>query len=105
MGKSSLALTFAIAAAARGEHSAIFAFDEGRGTMSARAHARVPLWRTLESGRIDFNRSIQPNCRPANSQTRFGEASSATVRIVIIDSLNGYLNAMPDERFLDPADA
>ena len=37
VGKSSLALTYAIAAAARNEHSAIFAFDEGRGTMSARA--------------------------------------------------------------------
>jgi len=37
VGKSSLALTYAIAAAARGEHAVFFAFDEGRGTVEARA--------------------------------------------------------------------
>src|SRR5689334_5343391 len=37
VGKSSLALTYAIAAAERGEHAAFFAFDEGRGTVEARA--------------------------------------------------------------------
>jgi circadian clock protein KaiC len=35
--QSSLALTYAVAAAQRGEHSVIFAFDEGCGAMSARA--------------------------------------------------------------------
>jgi KaiC/GvpD/RAD55 family RecA-like ATPase len=39
VGKSSLALTYAVAAARRGEHAAIFAFDEGRGTIDARATA------------------------------------------------------------------
>src|SRR5690348_16052180 len=38
VGKSSIAVTYAIAAADRGEHATIFAFDEGRGTIGARAH-------------------------------------------------------------------
>ncbi|WP_164041080.1 ATPase domain-containing protein, partial [Serratia marcescens] len=37
VGKSSLALTFALAAAQRGEHAVYFAFDEGRGTIEALA--------------------------------------------------------------------
>src|SRR5689334_17872831 len=37
VGKSSVALTYAIAAAERGEHAVFFAFDEGRGTVEARS--------------------------------------------------------------------
>src|ERR1700741_4318608 len=49
VGKSSLALTYAIAAAARGERSIIFAFDEGRGTMKSRAKTLgLPLEESLE---------------------------------------------------------
>ena len=44
VGKSSLALTYAIAAAERGEHAVFFAFDEGRGTVEARAErSGLPL--------------------------------------------------------------
>src|SRR6201993_4114331 len=53
VGKSSLALTYAIAAAARNERSVIFAFDEGRGTMKARAKTLgFPLEESLENGLI-----------------------------------------------------
>ncbi|MGY2931901.1 KaiC/GvpD/RAD55 family RecA-like ATPase [Bradyrhizobium sp. GM6.1] len=53
VGKSSIALTYAIAAAERGEHAVIFAFDEGQGTTKARAKTLgLPLADAIESGRI-----------------------------------------------------
>jgi circadian clock protein KaiC len=102
VGKSSLALTFAIAAAKRGEHAVFFAFDEGRGTVEARARALgLPLEPALESGLIRFQQIDPAELSPgefAANVRRSVEVDGA--RVVVIDSLNGYLNAMPDERFL-----
>jgi circadian clock protein KaiC len=102
VGKSSLALTFAIAAAERGESAVVFAFDEGRGTVEARARTLgLPLEEALASGHIQF-RQIDP---AELSPGEFGRLVRDAVehdraKVVVIDSLNGYLNAMPDERFL-----
>jgi circadian clock protein KaiC len=102
VGKSSLALTYAIAAASRNERSVIFAFDEGRGTMSARAKTLgLPLQEGLDKGLIDVQQIDPAEMAPsefADAVRRSVEAGNA--QVVIIDSLNGYLNAMPDERFL-----
>jgi circadian clock protein KaiC len=102
VGKSSLALTFAIAAAERGEHSVFFAFDEGRGTVEARARTiGLPLEKHLASELIRFQQIDPAELSPgefAASVRRSVEGDNA--RLVVIDSLNGYLNAMPDERFL-----
>ncbi len=102
VGKSSLALGYAIAAAARGEHTAFFAFDEGRGTVEARAKALgMDLEGALDSGLVRFQQIDPAEMSPgefASIVRRSVEADGA--RVVIIDSLNGYLNAMPDGRFL-----
>jgi circadian clock protein KaiC len=102
VGKSSLALTYAMAAAVRGERTAIFAFDEGKGTMSARARTLgLPLDEGVSQGLIDIQQIDPAEMAPgefANAVRRSVEIENA--RVVIIDSLNGYLNAMPDERFL-----
>jgi circadian clock protein KaiC len=102
VGKSSLALTYAIAAASRNERTVIFAFDEGRGTMNARAKTLgLPLQDALEKGLIEVQQIDPAEMAPgefADAVRRSVEAGGA--QIVIIDSLNGYLNAMPDERFL-----
>jgi len=102
VGKSSLALTYAVAAAARGEHAVVFAFDEGRGTIEARARTiGLPLQPALEAGLIRIQQIDPAELAPGE----FAHLVRCSVevdgaRIVIIDSLNGYLNAMPDERFL-----
>ena len=102
VGKSSLALTYAIAAAERGEHAVFFAFDEGRGTVEARARTLgLPLQKHLDSGMIRFQQIDPAELSPGEftaSVRRSVEHDSACV--VVIDSLNGYMNAMPDERFL-----
>ena len=102
VGKSSLALTYAIAAAKRGERSAFFAFDEGRGTLEARARTLgLELESATESGLIIFQQidpaEMSPGEFAAIVRRRVEEDG---VRVVVIDSLNGYLNAMPDGRFL-----
>jgi circadian clock protein KaiC len=102
VGKSSVALTYAIAATEREEHAVYYAFDEGRGTLEARARTiGLALQPALASGKLRFQQidpaELSPGEFAANvrSSVERGQA-----RIVIIDSLNGYLNAMPDGRFL-----
>jgi circadian clock protein KaiC len=102
VGKSSLAVTFALAAAERGEHSVFFAFDEGRGTFEARAKALgLPLDAALKAGTIRHQQIDPAELSPgefAYNVRRSVEKDKA--RVVVIDSLTGYLNSMPDERFL-----
>ena len=102
VGKSSLALTYAIAAARRGEHAVIFAFDEGRGTIEARARTLgLPLQECLDSGYLRFQQIDPAEMSPGEFAALVQSSVEAdNARIVVIDSLNGYLNAMPDERFL-----
>jgi circadian clock protein KaiC len=80
----------------------IFAFDEGHGTMSARAKTLgLPLQEALDKGTIDFRQIDPAEMAPgefADAARRSVEVENA--KVVIIDSLAGYLNAMPDERFL-----
>jgi circadian clock protein KaiC len=102
VGKSSIALTYAIAAAQRGEHAVFFAFDEGRGTVEARAQTLgLPLQAALDSGKIRFQQIDPAELSPGEFATVVRRSVDVDgAKIVIIDSLNGYLNAMPDERFL-----
>lgn len=102
VGKSTLALSYAVAAASRGEHAVVFAFDEGRGTIIARARALgMPLDRALDAGLIQIRQVDPAELSPGEfaHQVRAAVEGQAA-RVVIIDSLNGYLNAMPDGRFL-----
>lgn len=91
-----------MAAAERGEHAVFYAFDEGRGTLEARAKVLgLDLQSPLKSGLIRLQQidpaEMSPGEFAANVQ-RSVEVDAA--RIIVIDSLNGYLNAMPDEKFL-----
>jgi circadian clock protein KaiC len=102
VGKSSLALTYAIACTERGEHAAFFGFDEGRGTLEARASTLgLRLQPALASGLLSVQQIDPAELSPgefAAAVRRSVEVDGA--RVIVIDSLNGYLNAMPDERFL-----
>jgi circadian clock protein KaiC len=102
VGKSSIAVTYAIAAAERGEHSVVFAFDEGQGTMRARARTLgLPLEEAIERGEIRIEQIDPAELSPGEFAHLVRNAVEiGNARIVIIDSLNGYLNSMPDERFL-----
>ena len=82
--------------------SAIFAFDEGLGTIYARCEAlNIPLRKLVESGRINIQQVDPAEMSPGEFISRVRVAvEQRKARVVVIDTLNGYLNAMPDERFL-----
>jgi circadian clock protein KaiC len=102
VGKSSIALTYAIAAAARGELVGVFAFDEGLGTAFARAAGLgMPLQAEVDSGRVRVQQIDPAEMSPGEFAHLVRDSvEHHGVRVVIIDSLNGYMNAMPEERFL-----
>ena len=102
VGKSSLALSFALAAAQRGEHAVFFAFDEGRGTLEARARAiGFPLGEAMASGLLRFQQVDPAELSPGEFAANVrASVEKDGARVIVIDSLNGYLNGMPDERFL-----
>jgi circadian clock protein KaiC len=102
VGKSSLAMTYAVAAAGRGERAVIFAFDEGRATIDARAAAiGLPLAESISSGHVSIHQIDPAEMSPGEFASHVRRAVEIDgARVVVIDSLNGYLNAMPDGRFL-----
>ena len=101
-GKSTLGAQFAVAAAARNEKSAIFVFDEIVETYVGRAEgvgARIQSH--LDDGLITLKQVDPAELTPGEFAHRVVRAVDRDkVSVVIIDSLNGYLNAMPEERFL-----
>jgi circadian clock protein KaiC len=101
-GKSTLSAQYAAAAAERGEHSAIFIFDETRETYLARAAGiGIDMQRYLDGQLITIKQIDPAELTPGEfAHSVRGCIDGEGARIVIIDSLNGYLNAMPEERFL-----
>jgi circadian clock protein KaiC len=102
VGKSTLTLTIALAAVARGERAVIFAFDEGLGTTQARARTiGLKLDEALQSGLIRIQQIDPAEVSPGGFAHLVRSAvEKDAARIIVIDSLNGYLNAMPEGRFL-----
>jgi circadian clock protein KaiC len=101
-GKSTIATQFASAAAGRGERVAFYAFDEGLRTLYTRANALGMNLDAHTSAGHFTARQIDP------AEMTPGEFASGVVdavdrdgaSLIVIDSLNGYMNAMPEERFL-----
>jgi circadian clock protein KaiC len=101
-GKSTLAAQFAAAAAARGERTSAFIFDELRETFMGRA-AGVGLEMTkfVKKNLIRIQQVDPAELSPGEFAATVRRAVDVDgARVIIIDSLNGYLNAMPEERFL-----
>lgn len=101
-GKSLLTLHFALAAIRRGERVGLFVFDEEIGLLLARAKG---MGIDLEALRASGALMIQQIDAAEQSPGEFAARVCASVedigaRTVIIDSLNGYQAAMPEEQFL-----
>jgi circadian clock protein KaiC len=101
-GKSTLAAQYAAAAAERGESSAIFVFDETRETYLARAAGIGTDMQGYVDDKLITIQQVDPaELTPGEfAHSVRGCVDSEGARVIIIDSLNGYLNAMPEERFL-----
>jgi circadian clock protein KaiC len=101
-GKSALAMQYAVAAAGRNEHVGIFIFEESVNSVVNRARSLgLELDEALERGTVAIRRVDPAQLQPgefAHLVRREVEENGA--RVIVIDSLNGFLNAVPEERFL-----
>jgi circadian clock protein KaiC len=101
-GKSAIATQIGVAAALRGERVAMYLFDEGLETFRRRAAGLgSDVSPHIASGRLTLTQVDPAELSPGE----FADQIRTTVdkdgvRVVMIDSLNGYMNAMPEERFL-----
>jgi len=101
-GKSTLALQYAVHTAAQGERSMIFTFDETRDVMLSRAKALgFKLEKAIESGTITVQQVDPAELSPGEFAVRILRGVEEGCKLVTIDSLNGYLNAMPGEKYLN----
>lgn len=101
-GKSSVATRYAFEAAERGENAALFLFEEHSRTLLLRsAGLGFDLTPHIESGRIRI-RQVDPGELSPGEFVHLvrEEVEERKATFIAIDSLNGYLNAMPEVRFL-----
>lgn len=101
-GKSTLSLKYGYEAAQRGEAVSFFIFDETLGTLTDRgADMGIDLGRHLKSGMVKVEEIDPAEISPGELMSRIRNAvEGRNSRMIILDSVNGYLNAMPEERFL-----
>lgn len=102
VGKSTLAMQLLGAAAARGEHSAYFSFDESLDSARERAlNFGFPFSQLQATGAMHWERPNPTRISPGEfvwKVRRQVEDNQAT--LVVLDSLNSYLQTMPEEQAL-----
>lgn len=101
-GKSLLALSFVQAAVARGEHAAMFVFDEELGLLRARALGLgIDIQAMEDAGSLTMLQVDAAELAPGQFSERVRVlVEEQRARTVVIDSLNGYQAAMPEEQAL-----
>lgn len=101
-GKSTLAMQCAVASAARGEKALLYVFDETVGTCLSRGRMLgMNLEEWIEKGLIIVQQVDPAEISPGElTHCIHRKVTQEDTRMVIIDSINGYLNAMPREQYL-----
>ena len=100
-GKSTIAAMYATCAASNGHPVLYFAFDETTSILADRAREMgLPFDQAVESGRLRVRQVDPAEIAPGELANDIVQAVDAGTRMVVLDSLNGYVNAMPQEDFL-----
>jgi circadian clock protein KaiC len=100
-GKSSLAAQFVKAVTERQQKAAMFVFEESFNTLLNRADGiGMDLRTPLESGLLQVRQIDPAELSPGQFAHTVCAAADEGAKVVVIDSLNGYMNAMPEVRFL-----
>jgi circadian clock protein KaiC len=101
-GKSTVAALFCANAAKRGCRSSLFIFDESINTLFSRLGGLdIDLKRHIDSGVVEVTQVDPAELTPGEFVNKVRRAAEEhKSEIIVIDSLNGYLNSMPDEKFL-----
>ena len=102
VGKSTLSMMYAASAAERGERVAVYLFDEGPETLYRRMDALgIEIKKHVDSDLIALRQIQLAELTPGElSHMVSVEVEKKGARVVIIDSVNGYLMATPQERSL-----
>jgi circadian clock protein KaiC len=102
-GKSTLAIQFSLAAARRGERSLLCLFDESPHTLLSRCDSLgLSLREHVQSGLVELLQVDPAERAPGEFVHMIKErVLRKKVRSVLIDSLNGYIHAMSEVRFLN----
>lgn len=101
-GKSSVTAQFVHSAALRGQKSLMLIFDESKNTLMSRTAAlNIGLRQFVDSGVVAITQIDPAELSPGEMVSNIRNAvEKEGVALVVIDSLNGYLNAMPGEHYL-----
>jgi circadian clock protein KaiC len=101
-GKSTIASLFCGNAARTGVKSSLFIFDESANTLLSRLEGLgIDFARHVDAGLITVNQIDPAENSPGELVQRIrNEVEERGVEVIVIDSLNGYLNSMPDENYL-----
>ncbi|NVD98575.1 ATPase domain-containing protein [Massilia sp. BJB1822] len=100
-GKSTLAAQFVAAAGTRGERCAMFLFEESRNNLLNRCNALgMNLSGLMRAGQLTVQQIDPAELSPGQFSQAVVDAAGSGARVIVIDSLNGYMNAVPDERFM-----
>ncbi|SFM14779.1 circadian clock protein KaiC [Bradyrhizobium sp. NFR13] len=101
-GKSLVAITNVVAAIKRGEKAAMFVFDEELGLLFDRVtKLGIDLGAMQEAGNLFVEQVDAAELSPGEFAHRVRQqVDERDIKIVVIDSLNGYQAAMPEENSL-----
>lgn len=99
VGKSSIAMQYAYAAATRGERAVVYSFDETLRMARMRAHSLgMRIDPELESQRLNFEQMNAAELSPGEFASKIRHSvEERKTRVVVIDSLNGFLRSMAGE--------
>jgi circadian clock protein KaiC len=102
-GKSTLASMFAHACAARGDRVSYYAFDESLHLLRDRARELgVDFDPMIGSGLLKLQQVDPAEIAPGElAHDILRDVSVRKTKMVVLDSLNGYVNSMPNEEFLN----
>ena len=105
IGKSTTAMQFVVTAIRAGHKAAVYMFDEVLATLIERVEKLCPgkeggLQAYIDEGKLHAQQIDPAELTPGAFASEVSRAVDAGAKMVVIDSLNGYLNAMPEDRFL-----
>jgi circadian clock protein KaiC len=100
-GKSTLAAQFVASCLKQGQNAAMFVFEESATNLLHRADALdIDLRSHLETGRLSLRQVDPAQLTPGEFVHVVCKAAEDGVKVVVIDSLNGFMQAMPNEKML-----
>lgn len=102
VGKTSTAVHCAISAILRGEKAAYYLFDEGKATLLSRARSMgMDLQPHVDSGALNLVQIDPAELSPGEFASWIRQSVETDgAKLIVIDSLNAFLQAMPGEKYL-----